>query len=73
MSRMRAFVTSVRRACEVNDSKCCGYIVKKTLLNLVKSKQVEPEEAYIKSVEKKDMAVKLRGLGIQIALAGSEE
>jgi twitching motility protein PilT len=43
------------------------------LLTLVKSKQVEPEEAYIKSVEKKDMAVKLRGLGIQINVAGSEE
>jgi twitching motility protein PilT len=43
------------------------------LLTLVKNKQVEPEEAYIKSVEKKDMAVKLRGLGVQIALAGSEE
>ncbi len=43
------------------------------LLNLVKSKQVEADEAYIKSVEKKDMAIKLRGLGYQLNVAGSEE
>jgi len=43
------------------------------LLNLVKSKQVEPEEAYVRSVEKKDMAVKLRGLGYAINVAGSED
>lgn len=43
------------------------------LLALVKTRQVEPEEAYIRSVEKKDMAVKLRGIGHAIVGAGSEE
>jgi len=43
------------------------------LLSLVKSHTVDPEEAYIRSVEKKDMAVKLRGLGYKMDLAGSEE
>jgi twitching motility protein PilT len=43
------------------------------LLSLVKSQTVDPEEAYIRSVEKKDMAIKLRGLGYKMDLAGSEE
>ena len=43
------------------------------LLTLVKTRQVEPEEAYVRSVEKKDMAVKLRGIGYPIEVAGSEE
>ncbi len=43
------------------------------LLNLVKSKQVEPEEAYNKSVEKKDMAMKLKAIGHNIASAGLDE
>ncbi len=43
------------------------------LLTLVKGQTVEPEEAYIRSVEKKDMAIKLRGLGYKMDLAGSEE
>ncbi len=43
------------------------------LMNLVKSKQIEPDEAYIRAVEKKDMGVKLRGLGYQVNVAGSDE
>jgi len=43
------------------------------LLNLVKTKQVEPEEAYNKSVEKKDMALKLKAIGHHIASAGLDE
>lgn len=43
------------------------------LLNLVKSKQVEPEEAYNKAVEKKDMAMKLKAIGHNIASAGLDE
>ncbi|MCC6245163.1 MAG: PilT/PilU family type 4a pilus ATPase [Gemmatimonadaceae bacterium] len=43
------------------------------LLTLVKTKQVEAGEAYVRSVEKKDMAIKLRGLGYTMDLAGSEE
>lgn len=43
------------------------------LLNLVKTKQVEPEEAYNKSVEKKDMAMKLKAIGHNIASAGLDE
>ena len=43
------------------------------LLTLVKNKQVEPGEAFLRSVEKKDMAIKLRGLGYTMDLAGSEE
>ena len=36
------------------------------LLNLVKTKQVEAEEAFMKSVEKKDMAMKLKALGYKL-------
>ena len=36
------------------------------LLHLVKIKQVEAEEAYIKSIEKKDMAMKLKALGYKL-------
>lgn len=43
------------------------------LLNLVKTKQVEAEEAYNKSVEKKDMAMKLKAIGHNIAAAGLDE
>ncbi len=43
------------------------------LLNLVKTKQVEPEEAYNKAVEKKDMAMKLKAIGHNIASAGLDE
>ncbi|WP_291161590.1 type IV pilus twitching motility protein PilT [Gemmatimonas sp. UBA7669] len=43
------------------------------LLNLVKTKQVEPEEAYNKAVEKKDMAMKLKAIGHNITSAGLDE
>jgi twitching motility protein PilT len=43
------------------------------LSTLVKTRQVEPEEAYVRSVEKKDMALKLRGLGHNITIPGSDE
>jgi twitching motility protein PilT len=43
------------------------------LLNLVKKGEVEPDEAYVRSVEKKDMALKLRAQGYKIDVAGSEE
>ena len=43
------------------------------LLNLVKSRSVEPEEAYVRAVEKKDMLFKLRGAGFALAMAGGEE
>jgi twitching motility protein PilT len=43
------------------------------LLNLVKSKSIEPEEAYIRAVEKKDMGLKLKAIGHQVAIAGSDE
>ena len=43
------------------------------LLTLVKQNLVEPEEAYVRSVEKKDMAVKLRSNGFALTVAGSEE
>ncbi len=43
------------------------------LLSLVKSKTVEPEEAYVKSAEKKDMAAKLRALGYNLDGLASEE
>jgi twitching motility protein PilT len=36
------------------------------LLTLVKTKQVEPDEAYNRSVEKKDMALKLKTAGYQV-------
>ena len=43
------------------------------LLGLVKSKTIEPEEAYVKAVEKKDMSSRLRLLGHNIdAVAGEE-
>jgi twitching motility protein PilT len=43
------------------------------LLNLVKSKTIEPEEAYVKSVEKKEMSSKLRALGYNIDGVAGEE
>ena len=43
------------------------------LLNLVKSKTIEPEEAYVKSVEKKEMSSKLRALGYSIDGVAGEE
>jgi twitching motility protein PilT len=43
------------------------------LLNLVKTKQVEPDEAYMKAVEKKDMAMKLKGLGYKVEMSGQDE
>jgi twitching motility protein PilT len=43
------------------------------LLNLVKSKTIEPEEAYVKSVEKKEMSSKLRALGYNIDSVAGEE
>ncbi len=43
------------------------------LLTLVKSGQVEPVEAYNKSVEKKDMALKLRALGHDMSAYVSDE
>jgi hypothetical protein len=39
----------------------------------VKSKTVEPEEAYVKSAEKKDMASKLRALGYNLDGLAAEE
>jgi twitching motility protein PilT len=43
------------------------------LASLVKSRTIEPEEAYVKAVERKDMAAKLRALGYNIdAVAGEE-
>lgn len=43
------------------------------LMSLVKSKQVEPEEAYVRSAEKKDMLMKLRAAGYNVTVAGTEE
>ncbi len=43
------------------------------LLSLVKRGEVEPDEAYVRSVEKKDMALKLRNHGYRIDVAGSDE
>ncbi len=43
------------------------------LLNLVKSKTVEAEEAYVKSAEKKDMASKLRAIGYTLDGLASDE
>ncbi len=43
------------------------------LMNLVKSKTIEPQEAYLKSVERKDMMGKLKALGYQVeGVAGDE-
>ena len=42
------------------------------LLNLVTSKQVGAEEAYNRSVEKKDMAIKLKTAGFNISVATEE-
>ena len=42
------------------------------LLTLVKTRQVEPEEAYLRSVERKEMATKLRALGHLVQAAGEE-
>jgi len=43
------------------------------LIALVKNGSVEPAEAYVKSVEKKDMALKLRALGHDMSAYASEE
>ena len=43
------------------------------LMNLVKSKTVEAEEAYVKSAEKKDMASKLRALGYNLDGLAADE
>ena len=43
------------------------------LLTLVKTRSVEPDEAYVRAVEKKDMLFKLRGAGFELAMAGGEE
>ncbi|MCA0374181.1 MAG: type IV pilus twitching motility protein PilT [Gemmatimonadetes bacterium] len=43
------------------------------LLHLVKTKQVEPEEAYVRSVERKDMGARLRALGFNIDSVAGEE
>jgi len=43
------------------------------LLTLVKNGSVEAKEAYVKSVEKKDMALKLRALGHDMSAYTSEE
>ncbi len=43
------------------------------LLNLVKSKTVDAEEAYVKSAEKKDMASKLRALGYNLDGLAADE
>lgn len=43
------------------------------LLTLVKSRTVEPEEAYVRSVEKKDMGLKLKNAGYNVAFAGADE
>ncbi|MEP6766709.1 MAG: type IV pilus twitching motility protein PilT, partial [Gemmatimonadaceae bacterium] len=43
------------------------------LLGLVKSKTVEPIEAYLKCQEKKDMAARLRALGYDLGAAATEE
>lgn len=43
------------------------------LMNLVKSKTIEPQEAYLKSVERKDMMGKLKALGYPVeGVAGDE-
>lgn len=43
------------------------------LLNLVRSKTIEPEEAFVKSVEKKDIASKLKALGYNLSGLTSDE
>jgi twitching motility protein PilT len=43
------------------------------LLNLVKSNIIEPREAYIKSVERREMATRLRALGHNIDHVAGEE
>ena len=43
------------------------------LLSLVKQRVVDPDEAYVRSVERKDMALKLRALGHAVAMAGNDE
>jgi twitching motility protein PilT len=43
------------------------------LLTLVRSKTIEPEEAYVKAVEKKEMSGKLRALGYNIDGVAGEE
>jgi twitching motility protein PilT len=43
------------------------------LLTLVKSKTIEPQEAYVKAVEKKEMSGKLRALGYNIDGVAGEE
>lgn len=43
------------------------------LATLVKTRQVEPEEAYVRSIEKKDMALKLKAMGHSLNIAGGED
>lgn len=43
------------------------------LMSLVKSGQVEPEEAYMRAAEKKDMLTKLRAGGFNVIVAGGDE
>jgi len=43
------------------------------LLNLVKSKTIDPEEAYVRAAERKDMGLKLKAAGYQLAIAGTDE
>jgi twitching motility protein PilT len=42
------------------------------LIDLVKTKTIEPQEAYVKSVERKDMAAKLKALGYHVEGHGDE-
>jgi twitching motility protein PilT len=43
------------------------------LVSLVKSKSIEPEEAYLKAVERKDMLARLRVLGYNLDSVAGEE
>ncbi len=43
------------------------------LLTLVKNKSIEPEEAFVKSAEKKDMIAKLKAIGIDTSAYATEE
>lgn len=43
------------------------------LMSLVKSHTIEPEEAYVRAVERKDMLLKLRAAGHSFVVAGSDE
>ena len=46
--------------------QCGGLQHGDDLLRLVKQRQVAPEEAYLKAVDKQDMAVKLRTAGFHV-------